>query len=317
MPDSTEWAPAVVKVIATLVVLLGGVYAVRVLEAGVAELVSGRRRGVRPLFSAPIREAALLLLQQRTVTERPDAALWALAPALLGAIAAGTLAAVPLSASVVAVDVDNGIVYVGALLALVMVAVYCNGWAANSLTPVVGGYRFVALALSYEMPIALVLIATALPAASLRFIDIVAAQEGMWNIVRQPLGLPLYLVAALGLGMRGPLDVADGADLAGGTAAELSGGALLLWRVAADAVLVAVSAVGATAFLGGWWGPWLPGAVWVALKTLALLSVLLLLGQVVGRVRLERFVVVAWAVLIPVALLDVFGAGLLVLWRSR
>ena len=33
-----------------------------------------------------------------------------------------------------------------------MVCVYLHGWSANSAAPLVGGYRFVAQALSFEMP---------------------------------------------------------------------------------------------------------------------------------------------------------------------
>ena len=77
--------------------------------------------------------------------------------------------------------------------------------------------------------------------------------------------------------------------------------------------MVAVAVMGAAAWLGGWFGPWLPGPLWVALKTLALLVVLVAGRHFVARARLERFVVVAWAVLIPLALVDVFVSGVLLL----
>ena len=202
-------------------------------------------------------------------------------------------------------------------MAMVMVAVDLHGWSANSVFPLIGGYRFVAQALSYEMPLALVLIAAALPAESLSVGAIVRSQMGAWNVVRQPLGLPIYLVTGLGLAFWGPLGFPDSADLAGGTRAELSGASLLAWSAARSAVLVAVAAMGAAAFLGGWLGPWLPGAVWMVLKTLALLVVLLTTGHLVARVRLEQFVVVAWTVLIPLALVDTFVSGLLALHGAK
>jgi NADH-quinone oxidoreductase subunit H len=157
------------------------------------------------------------------------------------------------------------------------------------------------------------LIATALPAESLSVGAIIRSQAEMWNVVRQPLGLPIYLVPALGLAFWGPLALPDGADLAGGTAAEVSGAARLLWSMARTAVLFAAAAMGAAVFLGGWLGPLLPGPAWMALKTLALLVVLLAAGHLIGRVRLERFVVLAWAILIPLALLDIFVSGALAL----
>ncbi len=305
-------AAVVASSLATVgVTLVVGVYAVAVLERVTARCIAGDTIGWRDAATVPLRESALLLVQRRTRTERPDREAWALAPALLGALAAVAMLAVPLAPA--GLDVEAGIVLFGAAAALVMVAVYLHGWAPNAVLPLLGGYRFVAQALSFEMPLALVLIAAALPAESLSVGAIVRSQGELWNIVRQPLGLPLYLIAGLGLAFRGPLALPDATDLAGGTEADLSGAALLAWRVARAAVLVAVAAMGASVFLGGWLGPWLPGPIWVAGKTLVLLAVLVLAGHLTARVRLERFVVVAWTVLIPLALVDVFVSGLLLL----
>jgi NADH-quinone oxidoreductase subunit H len=141
----------------------------------------------------------------------------------------------------------------------------------------------------------------------------VTSQHGLWNVVRQPLGLPLYLVASLGAAFWGPLNNADAADLSGGTRVEVTGSALLVWELSRAAVLVAAAAMGAACFLGGWWGPLLPGPVWVAVKTALLLVIMVGLGHLLARVRLERFVVTAWAVLIPLALVDVFAGGVVAL----
>lgn len=309
----SAWGAALLAAAGVGAALLAGVYATAVLDRLLERWVAGAPARPLEALAAPARDAALLLLQQRSETERPDAALWAFAPAFLGALAAAALVAIPLSPTLRLPDVESGIVYFGAAMAMVMVAVYLNGWSANSTFPLVGAYRFVAEALSYEMPLALVLIAAALPAESLSVVDIVQSQAGVWNVVRQPLGLPLYLVAGLGLAFWGPLAFPDAADLAGGTTAELSGAPLLLWRAARAAVLVAVAAMGAAAFLGGWWGPWRPGAVWMVLKTLLLIAVLVTAGHLFARLRLERFVVISWVVLIPLALLDVFASGLLAL----
>lgn len=295
--------------------LMGGIYFTAVLDRVAGRALAGEPVRVGSALSGPARESALLLLQQRTSTERPDAPAWATASALLAALGAATLVVIPLGPALAVPEIESGIVYFGAAMAMVMIAVFLNGWSANSTFPLIGGYRFVAQALSYEMPLALVLIAAALPAESLSIPDIVRSQETIWNIVRQPLGFPLYLVAALGLAFWGPLNLPDAADLAGGTAAELSGTALLLWRGAQLAVVVAVAAMGAAAFLGGWLGPWLPGPVWMLLKTAAVIVLMIAAKHLVARVRLERFVVISWAVLIPVALVDVFLSGMLALWR--
>jgi NADH-quinone oxidoreductase subunit H len=132
-----------------------------------------------------------------------------------------------------------------------------------------------------------------------------------------PPGLPLFLVAALGLSFWGPLNLPDGPDLAGGSTAEVSGSQLLVWRIARAAMLVATAAMGAAAFLGGWLGPWLPAPVWMVLKTLALLALLIGAGHLSARVRPERFVVISWVVLIPVALANVLLAAGVALIQGR
>jgi NADH-quinone oxidoreductase subunit H len=162
----------------------------------------------------------------------------------------------------------------------------------------------------------LVLIAVALPARSLGMGEIVDSQAHLWNVLRQPLGLPIYLVAATGLAFWGPLRLPDAEDLAGGASAELSGAALLGWRLAQRAMLVAVSAMGAAAFLGGWQGPLLPGPAWMAVKTVALLALLVAAGHLLARVPVERFMWACWVVLIPLALVDVFLAGIQALWAA-
>jgi NADH-quinone oxidoreductase subunit H len=308
-----SWSSPVAAVLLVGAVLVVGAYAFALLDRASAGRAAGRGIAWTGVVLQPARTAALLLVTRPTTTERPDPRAWALAPALLGAMAAGAVATVPLDRGIAVADVADGIVLFGAAMALVMVGVYLHGWSANSPLPLVGGYRFIALALSYEMPLALVLIAAALPAQSLSVGAIVESQHDLWNVVRQPLGLPLYLVAGMGLAFWGPLNTADAPDLAGGTAVEVSGPARLGWELARRFVVVAVAVMGAAVFLGGWQGPVLPGPAWMALKTLALLAAVAWLGHRVARVRLERFVVVAWSVLIPLALVDVFVSGAIAL----
>lgn len=295
--------------------LVGSMYAAAVLNAISARIVARRPLHLTDAITRPLRSAASLLLQTPSTTERPDAPAWVLAPALLGAMAFAATAAIPFTPD--APVVDSGIVFFGALMAMVMVAVFLHGWSANSLLPLVGGYRFIAAALSYEMPLALVLIAAAIPAESLSAGAIVQSQHTWWNVVRQPLGLPIYMVAIAGLSFWGPLAFPDARDIAGGTTVERSGVTLLLWKVARFAVLAASSAMGAATFLGGPGGPWLPPVAWMAVKTLALITVIVTAGHRIARVRLERFIVLAWTVLIPLALVDVFGAGIVTMLGQR
>lgn len=296
-----------------IAVVVVGVYVVAIVDEITGSIVARRPLRSRRVFRGPASRAASLLLQARTRTERPDAELWALAPALLAGLAAVGLAVIPLGPDSSVADPDAGFVVYSAAVAYVMVSVYLHGWSANSTMPLIGAYRFVAQALSYQIPFLLVLLAPALPAESLSIGAIVEAQEPLWNVLRQPLGLPIFLIVAAAATFSIPFDYPDACDVGGGTSMETSGPHRLVWRGARSALLVMVAAMGASAFLGGWHGPWLPGWLWVVIKTLLLLVVLIVANHTLARLRIERFIVFAWVILLPLSLVNIFFAGWLLL----
>lgn len=286
-----------------------GIYLVAVMDRMVGAVVARRPTSVGDLLWEPVAAAASLLLQTRTRTEHPDAQAWALAPALLAGLGAAGLAVVPVGRDLAIADPAAGFVFYSAAISYVMIAVYLHGWSANSTLPLIGGYRFVAQALSFQIPFLLSLLSTALPAESLAIGDIVAAQDSLWNVVRAPFGLPLFLAVSAAVTFSPPLDFPDAADIGEGTAAEASGSHRLAWSGARSLLLVAVAAMGASAFLGGWHGPWLPGWMWVTFKTLALLTLLIVASHRFARLRIERFVVLSWVVLLPLSLVNIFVTG--------
>lgn len=289
--------------------LLVGAYATSVAADIAHRAIAGQ--GFRPAQSigVPLRSARTLARQQVVRTERPDMLLWVLAPAAYAGLAAAGLSVVPLSSGVVVADVRTGIVVFGAAEALAIVAIFVHGWSPNSPLALIAGYRFVAVALSYELLSMFVLIAAAIPAESLSIGAIVESQDGLWNVVRQPLGLPLFLVVALGVTFSGPLDLVDSSDLAGGGSIEDSGLQRLAWTFGRRAMLVVFSAAAAAVFLGGWQGPGLPGAAWMAIKTSVVLGALVWIATRTARVSPERFVRLAWSVLLPLSFLDLVIAG--------
>ncbi len=293
-------------------VLSVSVYLVAVIDTAVGLRVAHRRR-YAGVWMAPVAAAARLALQRRSLTERPDREAWALAAPLLAGLAAVALTAIPFAAGVGIADTRAGIVLFGAAMMQVMVAVFLHGWGSNSVFPLFGAFRMAAAGLSMGIPFSLVLITTALPAESLSVGMIIASQEDLWNVLRQPIGLPVYLITALAFSFWGPMNLPDGGDLAGGTAVEASGMPLLVWRIARIAILVALAAMGAAAFLGGYLGPWLPGWLWMVLKTLCLATVMIWSGHRFARIRIESVVVFGWTLLLPIALVDVFVSGALTL----
>lgn len=306
---TVEMLEPVSAVVVVGAVLVLGAYLVRVASHLVASSVAGLPLRPGVALGRPWHESRWLARQQTVTTEAPDSATWVLAPAAYLGLAAAALTVVPLAEHVIVADVRTGIVVFGAAEALAIVAVFLHGWSPNSPLALLAGYRFVAAALSYELLSMFVLIAAALPAESLSITAIVDSQQGLWNVVRQPLGLPLWIVVSLGVTFRSPLDLVDSADLAGGGAVEDSGLQRLLWSFARAAMLAVFAIAGAAVFLGGWHGPLLPGPIWMAVKSISLLVALVWIGETVARVDAQRFVPLAWKVLLPLAFADLVIAG--------
>ncbi|HSH47198.1 MAG TPA: NADH-quinone oxidoreductase subunit H [Halomonas sp.] len=271
----------------------------------------GTGRGATVL--GPLCNGAALMLRPNTSTEAPDALNRLLAPGWYLALALIGLSVVPLAPGIVASELSTGLVLWGACEALTVVVVFLHGWSPNSPLPLIGAYRYVAIGLPAMLLSMFVLIAAALPAQSLSVVEVVEAQRGLWNVIRQPLGLPLFMGLGLAVTLRGPLDYADGAELAGGTSAEESGPALALWQFARLAMLVAFSAMAASVFLGGYLGPGLPGPVWLLVKTVAVMAATVAAGRWFARTPPARMLTFLWVILLPLSFANLALVGLEVL----
>lgn len=294
-----------------VVLLAGGAYLVAVLDRFVYARIAGQPLG-NPLLE-PLRATVSSLLRQQSLTEHPDRLNATLAPALYLGLAVMGIAIVPMTRGAPVLDMGVGIVLWGAVEALVVVVVFLHGWSPNSLLPLLGAYRYVAIALPIMLLSMFTLIAAAIPAQSLSFAAIVDSQAGVWNLIRQPLGLPLFLTLGLSLTFRGPFAYADSTDLSGGTSADASGAARWLWEVARLTMLVAFASVAATVFLGGYLGPWRPGPLWLAVKTIVLVIVLIVAGHTLPRTPPSRMLTLTWTVLLPLAFADLVWAGVVAL----
>lgn len=307
MPEVVHIEP-LWAILVSLGVLLVGAGVVATVDALVGALVA--RRSPLEAMLAPTQRLAFMLTQETRPTERPDTLQWILAPAAYAAVAATAFTVVPFDAYLAVADVRAGIVVFGAAEALVIVAIFMHGWSSNSHLSLIGAYRFVALGLSYELLSMFVLIAAALPAESMQVSRIVEAQAGLWNVIKQPLGLPLWIIVTLGVSFWGPLNLSDGGDIVDGTALETSGRQRLVWETARRAMLFVMCAMGAAVFLGGWMGPWLPGWAWMLVKTLALVLVVTWLGHRLGRVTSQRAVTGLWVILLPASFIGLGIAGI-------
>jgi NADH-quinone oxidoreductase subunit H len=273
--------------------------------AGTAEPVTGAAR-------VPLREVARLLVGQRRSTVAADGVLWRAGVITLPV--AGLLAALvlPLGFTSVA-DLPVGVVWFNAMEILAWAAVWMAGWGSNSAFSLVGGYRFIAQGLAYELPHMFALITAATAAATLRVGGIVAAQAGLWFVVWMPVAFVVYLLSAMAMAFWGPFDAPVGRDVAGGAAAELSGVDRLLFLGGRWLLLVVAGAMAVPLFLGGGNGPLLPPWLWTIVKTAAVLATMVWVGRRFPTVRMDRFVEIAWVVLVPLTILQTLVVALGVL----
>ena len=296
--------------LAVLAVALGGALVVALVEQVVA--------GYAPAPGAPLRRARAVFGEPLQRPAGCDRWLFHGAPALLVLAAVVALAMVPWAPGFRGVDLPAGAILFAAALAYVTPAIFMAGWGAGSPLAVLGGFRFLASMLAYAMPLAMVVTAVAAPAGSLRPVAIVEVQHAVPMALAQPLAAVLWLPAVMAVCFLPPFDLPQASsELGGGAFSRYRGLEAGLVALAQRILVVAVSGMTAALFLGGWHGPVLPDALWMALKTAAVAALVLWAGRRVPRVPIDRLLPFAWKIAIPLAIAAIVYAGPLTLWFYR
>lgn len=277
-----------------------------------AQAVAAGRPVNGPELLTPLRAGTRLLLVRRRTTLHPDALLWRIGGASILVTAVLALAVVPFGERAV-VPSAVGIVWFNAVETLLWAALWLTGWGANSVHGMIGGYRFLALSVAYELPFMLALITAAVYGESLDPAVIAQAQDGLWAVVVMPVAFVVYLIAGLAFSFWGPFAQPAAGDAAGGVLAELSGVDRLVVLLGRYAWLVVTAAMSVPLFLGGGSGPVLPDVNWSLIKTVVVLVVLVLARWRLPLVRSDRFQEIAWLVLLPAVLLQALFVSVLVL----
>ncbi|CAN5177095.1 NADH-quinone oxidoreductase subunit H [Glaciihabitans sp. INWT7] len=291
--------------IAAVLLLPLGVVALAGVAASANGALDARSKGapMRSGFAAPLWDTARLLRQQRRTIPGADSLLWRIAGAGLGIAAVLKMLVIPFGGFTFA-DLPVGLVWFNAMDVLLWALWWLLGWGANSTWSLVGGYRFLAQALSYEIPLMFALTAPAIGAGSLRLLDVQAAQHHLWFIVWMPVAFVVFAASVVAFSSWGPFHTALGKDISGGVLSELSGIDRLLVLGGRYAVLVAGAAFSVPLFLGGGAGPLLPASIWVVVKTCLVLAALLGLRRLFPMVRPDRLAEIAWVIVVPVVLVQ-------------
>ena len=286
-----------------------------VAAAGWDAVLAARSAG-RPVtgavLAAPLAEVPRLLAAQRRTTLAPDSLVWRLGLATVPVAGVLAAAVIPFG-QVTASRMSVGVVWFNAMEVLTWAGLWMAGWGPNAALSLVGGYRFVAQGLAYELPLMFALISAAAGAQSLDVAGIAEAQGRLWFVVWMPAAFAIYLASVYAFSFLGPFGYPAGRDLAGGVLAELSGPDRLVLQAGRWLLLTAGAAMAVPLFLGGGAGPLLPAWAWSAVKTVAVLLLLVWGRRRLPLIRADRYAELAWVVLIPLAIAQALAVALVVL----
>jgi NADH-quinone oxidoreductase subunit H len=275
------------------------------------------RIGFRGLLQ-PFADVFKLLTKEVITPSKANKVLYILGPVVTLMPALAAWAVVPFGPEVVLADVNAGLLYIMAITSIGVYGVIIAGWASNSRYAFLGALRAAAQMLSYELAIGFVLVTVLLVSGTLNLSGIVEGQNrGMfadnginflsWNWL--PL-LPLfviYVISTVAETNRHPFDVVEGeSEIVAGHMVEYSGMGFALFFLGEYANMILLSAMASVMFLGGWAPPidvaplnWIPGWLWLGIKTFMVVSVFVWFRATFPRYRYDQIMRLGWKIFIP------------------
>lgn len=269
----------------------------------------------------PIADALKLLTKEIIIPTAASKGLFVLGPIMTIMPALAAWVVVPFGPEVALANINAGLLFLMAIMSLEVYGVIIAGWASNSKYAFLGAMRASAQMVSYEIAMGFCLVVVLMVSASLNMTDIVLGQgRGMgadmgltflsWNWL--PL-LPIfvvYFISGLAETNRHPFDVVEGeSEIVAGHMVEYSGMSFAMFFLAEYANMILVSTLCVILFLGGWLSPidsvffnWIPGWIWLAIKTFMVVTVFLWVRATFPRFRYDQIMRLGWKIFIPVTL---------------
>jgi len=269
----------------------------------------------------PIADALKLLLKEIIVPARASKALFVIAPIMTIMPALAAWAVVPFGPEVALANVNAGLLLVMAITSMEVYGVIIAGWASNSKYAFLGAMRASAQMVSYEIAMGFVLVIVLMVSGSLNFTDIVMQQTtgrmasiGLnflsWNWLPLLPMFGVYIISGIAETNRHPFDVVEGeSEIVAGHMVEYSGMSFAMFFLAEYANMILISALASLMFLGGWNSPfgiapftWVPGWIWLGIKTFLVVSIFIWVRASFPRYRYDQIMRLGWKVFIPLTL---------------
>ena len=245
--------------------------------------------------------------------------------------------AVPLQVA----NLNVGILYMFALAGTGIIGAAIAGWSSDNKFSLLGGLRASSQMVSYEVALGLSLVGAFMTYGSVRFDDMVRWQsENAWGIFAQPFAFFLFLAASIAENKRVPFDAPEGeSEIVAGYYLEYSGFKFGMFMFGEYIELAISSAVLVTVFFGGYALPFLHrdgitielgetvyyhlalshrlvivlGVLTFFLKTWITCWAQLFIRWTIPRFRYDQIMKLGWRFLLPSALVNVVGTGVLLL----
>ncbi|HEX2253473.1 MAG TPA: NADH-quinone oxidoreductase subunit NuoH [Thermoanaerobaculia bacterium] len=228
-------------------------------------------------------------------------------------------------------DADAGVLLFLAIASLGVYSLILAGYASNNKFSLLGGIRASAQLISYELAMALAVLAVLIPVGSFHLGRVVDYQHGLWNVVPQFLGFVVFLVAAFAETNRLPFDLPEAeSELVAGFHTEYSAMRFAAFFTGEYVAMTTISALAATLYFGGWslfgFPEWAAGALaglvgpfwlWMGLiglgvllaKTSVFLFFFVWVRWTFLRFRYDQLMRLGWKVLMPLALVNLIAVA--------
>ena len=323
--------PMLLVLVAAVVGVLVTVWLERKISAAVQQRIGPEYAGALGVLQ-PLADGLKLLVKEDIIPARADSLLFTLGPVLVVVPVILSWLIVPFGQNLLISNVGVGIFLWISLSSVQPIGLLMSGYASNNKYSLLGGLRAAAQSISYEIPLALAVLAVVMMSNSLSTVDIVDQQTGAgilsWNIWRQPVGFLIFWICALAECERLPFDLPEAEEeLVAGYQTEYAGMKFALFYLGSYINLVLSALLVSVLYLGGWGFPlpveWLAGwlgqsvdaplvqvitgttgIVMTVLKAYLLVFIAILLRWSTPRVRIDQLLDLGWKFLLPLALVN-------------
>jgi len=322
----------VLKILAIALPVMGAVAYITLAERKVIGYIQVRigpnRVGPRGLLQ-PIADAIKLIMKETIIPTNANKILFIIAPVLAFIPAIAAFAVIPFDEGLILSDIDAGLLYIMAMTSMGVYGIVIAGWASNSKYAIMSALRCAAQIVSYEIAMGFALVCVLMAGGSLNLVDIVEAQQGSvfhWFWIPLLPMFVIYFLAGVAETNRAPFDVAEGeSEIVAGFHVEYSSMTFSVFFLAEYSAMIIIALLTSLMFLGGWLSPfqgipvleemfaWVPGLLWLVLKTSVFLFLFLWFRATFPRYRYDQIMRLGWKVFIPLTIVWIVVLGVAIL----